>query len=91
MVRHGWQMMGGLGGAAAWIVLVLVLVLLGATCAVVLTLRQPRDPPREPKSGASRTLDERFARGEIDEDEYRRRCSALLEAHHGATCDGQSI
>ncbi len=52
----------------------------------------PRSTPNgEPESGASRILDERFARGEIDEDEYRRRCSALLEAHHGPTCDGQSI
>ena len=82
--RGGWQMMDGSGTAAAWIMMVLVvLVLAGVACALVMALRRPpvtpTPPSVPPENSERRTLDERFARGEIDEEEYRRRRSILLE------------
>ena len=73
----GWWMMGG--G-----LLLLVLVLVAAVVAIVVAARPPRDthptsstPPlqgQEPTRSdeALRELDLRFARGEVDEDGYRR-------------------
>jgi len=82
--RDGWQMMDGSGTAAAWIMMVLVvLVLAGVAGALVIALRRPPGTPTPPsvppENSARRTLDERFTRGEIDEEEYRRRRSILLE------------
>jgi putative membrane protein len=83
--HDGWQMMDGGGSAFIWgiLVLVVVLALAAATVALIMALRQPpgarKTPSIPPESSARRALDERFARGEIDEDEYRRRRSALLE------------
>lgn len=81
--RDGWQMMDGGGGAFAWLMMALVLLaLVTAALAIILVLRrQPSAPaPGVPmESRARRALDERFARGEIDEDEYRRRRSVLLD------------
>ena len=63
----GWWWVMGIG----WLVFLAAVVIL----AVVLTRRS------HPAGTSSRTgpaiLDERFARGEIDEDEYRRRRDAL--------------
>jgi putative membrane protein len=80
----GWHMMDGGGSTFVWVVLVLVmLALVAATVAILLALRQPTGgsaaPSIPPESSARRALDERFARGEIDEDEYRRRRSVLSE------------
>ena len=63
----GWGM--GLGSAVF-----LALIVIG----IVLMVRAPsrRDPGRR-EDNARRILDERFARGEIDEDEYLRRLSIL--------------
>jgi putative membrane protein len=73
----GWWMMGG--G-----LLLLLLVLVAAVVAVVVAARPPRDVPptsvtpaapgqgRSPSDEALRELDLRFARGEVDEDAYRR-------------------
>ena len=80
-----WQMMDGGGYAFAWLLLVLVvLAVVVATVAIVMALRHSPDRPGSvneptlpPESGAMRALDERFARGEIDEDEYRRRRGVL--------------
>jgi putative membrane protein len=82
--RDGWQMMDGGGTVAAGIMMVLlVLVLAGVASALVMALRRPPTTPTLPsvplEDSARRTLDERFARGEIDEEEYRRRRSVLLE------------
>lgn len=63
----GWGM--GLGS-----LLFVALIVVG----IVLVLRQP--PPGEPRGGgtsARQILDERFARGEIDQEEYRRRRATL--------------
>jgi putative membrane protein len=66
----------------AWVMLVLVVpVLAGAATAIVMAIHRssvataPSSVP--PESNARRLLDERFWRGEIDEDEYRRRRSLL--------------
>jgi len=82
--HHGWQMMNGSGGVAAWVMLVVVvLVLAGVATAIVMAIRRssvaPSPPSVPPETNARRLLDERFCRGEIDEDEYRRRRSILLE------------
>ncbi|MEU7788863.1 SHOCT domain-containing protein [Amycolatopsis sp. NPDC049159] len=68
----GW--VGGLG------MLLLMVVILAAVVvvAVVLTRRGPQSP--DPADTARRILDERFARGEIDQEEYERRRDALTRA-----------
>jgi len=77
---HGWG--GGWGmmlGPVAWLVFMAVAVAL-----VVLLVRwlaggergeRPSRPARKPLD----ILEERFARGEIDEEEFRRRKEALVE------------
>lgn len=70
---HGWN-----GGW--WIVGPLVMLAFwGLVAWVVITLvrRPPAAPPGA--SGPEQVLAERFARGEIDEDEYRRRLRVLRE------------
>lgn len=65
----GWGM--GLGSAVF-----LALIVIG----IVLVLRRPSGgEPGQRGDNARRILDERFARGEIDEEEYRRRLSTLEE------------
>ena len=68
-----------------WVVVALLVVLVVAV--TVLLVRHfagggSAAPGREPTDGRRRAEDllaERFARGEIDEDEYRRRRAALRE------------
>lgn len=68
--------------------LLLLLVLAAGITAIVLIVRDRHSMQRErvapapavAHSGATRILDERFARGEIDDDEYRRRRAVLLSA-----------
>ncbi|NUU20661.1 MAG: SHOCT domain-containing protein [Streptomycetaceae bacterium] len=68
----GWFVMS-LGMVAFWAAVITVAVLLfralGQTAA-------PPAPP-QPAAGPESLLAERFARGEIDEDEYRRRLAVL--------------
>ncbi|HEY5283925.1 MAG TPA: SHOCT domain-containing protein [Polyangia bacterium] len=83
MWGHGW----GWGG---WVLMsvVMVLFLLALIAAIVVAIRYlsasnpaPREsPPSYARPGPEKLLAERFARGEIDEDEYRRRLS-LLRLH----------
>jgi putative membrane protein len=68
--------MDGMGGwwmGAGALVFILLIVL------VVVLLVRPSEEPRAPgnPSTAAEILAERFARGEIDEQEYRSRLSAL--------------
>ena len=83
MWGHGW----GWGG---WVLMsvVMVLFLLALIAAIVVAIRYmsasnpaPRESPTSyARPGPEKLLAERFARGEIDEDEYRRRLS-LLRLH----------
>jgi putative membrane protein len=69
----GWVAMT-VGMAVLWGLLI--------TLAVVLVrgLNRPAGPADGPRSSPERLLAERFARGEIDEDEYRRRLATLTGA-----------
>ena len=75
-----------------WLVLVLLFVLLVGLAAilVLVLLRGPGhgaagDRTRSAEAEAERILRQRFATGEIDEDEFRRRLDALSE-HVGPRC-----
>jgi len=80
-------MMNGYGGwgVGAWLMMSLItLVVLALIVAGVVALnrrsRSASTPPLAPGSGGSdalRTLDDRFARGEIDEAEYSKRRDLL--------------
>jgi putative membrane protein len=71
---------GGIGWGG-WIVMVAMMVVFwGAIAWVIVTLVRQGDSRSQPgSSGAEpiRILDERFARGEIDEVEYQRRRELL--------------
>ncbi|MGW4059942.1 SHOCT domain-containing protein [Amycolatopsis sp. NPDC004747] len=68
----GWT--GWAGGIGMLVLMVLVLAAVAAL-AVVLARPGPQAPP--PADTARRILDERFARGELDQEEYERRRNAL--------------
>jgi putative membrane protein len=80
MYGYGW----GWGG---WIAMTLVMVVFWAILitAVVLAVRYlagaggHRNPPAPGSARAEDVLAERFARGEIDDDEFRRRLTLLRE------------
>lgn len=72
----------GWGWAGALIaILFMLLVIAGIVALIVVATRwsgfQTRERGPEPPGGAERILAERFARGEIDEDEYVRRRRTL--------------
>ncbi len=82
--RNGRHVMHDSMGWGGWLVMTIVLVLL-VTLIVLAFLALSRGTgtfggrgaqPRG-RSSADELLDERFARGEIDEEEYRRRREAL--------------
>ena len=74
MMMNGWMH----GWMWFWPLLVLASVLLLIYGVVRLAQSSPSAPEAAPRgSSARRILDERFARGEIDEDEYRRRRAEL--------------
>lgn len=72
-------------GAGFWVMVVMMLLVLVAVLALLylLVVRTGGTSARDQGSGAAelrvadRLLDERFARGEIDEDEYRHRRAVL--------------
>ncbi|MEV4143774.1 SHOCT domain-containing protein [Amycolatopsis sp. NPDC049691] len=68
--------MGWAGGIGMLVLMALVpAALVAVAVAVVLARRAPQPPT--PGDTARRILDERFARGEIDQEEYERRRDAL--------------
>jgi putative membrane protein len=75
--------MGGMmaGWALLWLVLIVVGVVIILYVVIRLTgngIRRPRGEGQlEAASAARRILDERFARGEIDAEEYQRRRDLL--------------
>jgi putative membrane protein len=70
-----WDWSGGWGG---WLAMTVGMVLFVAAVVAVIAwlVRQPAD---EHRPGADSILADRFARGEIDEDEYRRRRQTLRQ------------
>ena len=75
----------GDGGGGHWWWWLIALALLVALVVVVVWLVTRSGPPaasvapRQPRGSAEDVLTDRFARGEIDEAEYRRRRDALRE------------
>lgn len=87
--NYGYGMMGagaGWGGMLLWWVLALVLFLAAVaavTLAVVFAVRRNRDAAEVPsyrESEPAGILRKRFASGEIDDEEFRRRL-AVLDGH----------
>ncbi len=85
---NGWMWNSGYGWGWGWIITAVVLVALFALLitAIVLAVRSLTVAGRhggagstQQTRGAENMLAERFARGDIDEDEYRRRMTALQE------------
>lgn len=68
MMMWGW----GSGLGWMWMILVWALVIVGVVWVVTQLSARNRTPGQDGSGDARRILDERFARGEIDEDEYRR-------------------
>ena len=88
----GWDMMCGFGaagwGVGGWIMVALMLlfwlvVVGGIVAAIVFAGRSSRSSARDVPTHreAEQILHERFARGEIDEDEYVARRTALRHSH----------
>ncbi|HEY5847416.1 MAG TPA: SHOCT domain-containing protein [Microlunatus sp.] len=87
MWGHGWNGMGWMGmGWGGWIMMIVIVLTVWAVVAVAgialfrgLRTREigTRDGTAAPTSDAGRLLDERFARGEIDSDEYTARRETL--------------
>ncbi|MCB5294615.1 SHOCT domain-containing protein [Arthrobacter sp. SO3] len=82
-MMYGWD---GSWGTGAWILMALVMLLFwgGVVTVVILLLRRGQGPaapgpygPYAPHDEAERILNERFARGEIDESELTARRAAL--------------
>lgn len=76
MWHEGWGW-----GAGAWVMVMLMVLFWGAIIAtVVWAIRQyrPRDADRgDTATSAMRILEERFARGEMDQDEFEQRRRTL--------------
>jgi len=78
-----YDLHSGAWGIGAWIVLTLLLLLFwgSVVTVIVLLLRRPhasdRGGSRSPQHDAERILNERFARGEIDEVDFTARRAAL--------------
>jgi len=74
-MMSGWMM----GWMWIWPVLIVAgLMIIGyVVVRLVQSARPPSSTGTDPAGSARRILDERFARGEIDEDKYRRRRDLL--------------
>ena len=67
-------------GWAGWLFMSLMMLIVwgGLAAIIVWLIRQPHRSAGDAKPSATSILEERFARGEIDEEEFRRRKQALL-------------
>ena len=86
MPYENWNMNMGWGGGL--LMLLFTLLFLGGLLLIAMTVihqhhqhehthHAHHDQPAGGRSAALKILDERFARGEIDEEEYKRRCALL--------------
>lgn len=80
-------MMWGFGYGGEWWMAVIgvvipILVIVGLILLAGFVLQQSGTSSRPPSTNAQQVLEERFARGEIDEDEFKRR-STTLHAQSG--------
>lgn len=82
MMGGGHQMWGGM---VAWVILVWIFLLaltalvIAATIWLVRSWRIPPEPRRSPMGPARAQLDLRYARGEMEREEYLRRKRDLSE------------
>lgn len=74
---HYWDNAYGTGWIGGLLMLISMILLWGGLITVVVVLIRRFAHPQRPHDDAVRILNERFARGEIDEDEYQRRRAAL--------------
>lgn len=85
MVHRGLMGWGFVGGGRVLVLFLLVLAVAAAVAALVVALRGHTAPAQGAaavafparSSDATRILDERYARGEIDDEEYQRRRALL--------------
>jgi putative membrane protein len=85
----GW----GYGLGIISVVLFWGLLIVAVAAAIRYVSRRQVGPRPEPNSGppsAEQLLAERFARGEIDADEYRQRLTTLREGERSATAGTRS-
>lgn len=79
----GWMPHGGMGYGMGWIFMLLFWVLVIAGIVVLVKWLSSSSqsnaslPPQPPRRSALDILKERYARGEIDDEEYERRKRAL--------------
>lgn len=77
----GWDYndwgMHGTGWFGELLMIITMILFWGGLITVAVLVLRRFGPQATNQDTASRILDERFARGEIDEDEYRRRQQAL--------------
>lgn len=69
-------------GWAGWLLMSLMMLIFwgGLAAIVVWLIRQPQRSGGDSKPSATSILEERFARGEIDEEEFHKRRDTLLQA-----------
>lgn len=77
---NDWGMHGGAGWFVTLLMIITMILFWGSLITVAVLLLRRVAPHGTNQDTASRILDERFARGEIDEDEYHRRQQALRSA-----------
>ncbi|NMO57285.1 SHOCT domain-containing protein [Actinoplanes sp. TBRC 11911] len=67
----------GTGMSAIWALVIFAIVLPTMLLSVALIMAHFRQPSSPPGSDVERVLADRFARGEIDSEEYERRLATL--------------
>jgi putative membrane protein len=73
---------GNDAGWAGWFFMSLMMLIFwgGLAAIIVWLIRQPQRSGGDAKPSATSILEERFARGEIDEEEFHKRRDTLLQA-----------
>ncbi|HEX9410704.1 MAG TPA: SHOCT domain-containing protein [Actinomycetota bacterium] len=77
MPMWGWHDGGSWWVMVVWMGVFWGLIVAGILLVMRMATRSAPPPPDQEESSGRRILDERFARGEIDEQEYRRRREIL--------------